>query len=398
MAVTTVSVLGATGSIGTSTLDVLRRNPDAFRVVALTGHRNVKLLEAQCREFAPEVAVVADAERAADLRLRLADAGLGTEVHHGDQGLEAAAGVDAEITVAAIVGAAGLRPTLKAVARGRRILLANKESLVMGGALFMAAVERSGAELLPVDSEHNAIFQCLPGNFCRGRLVDSGVSRVVLTASGGPFRDWAVDALQGVTPEQACAHPNWSMGRKISVDSATLMNKGLEVIEASWLFGLGPAQLDVVIHPQSIVHSFVEYADGSMLAQLGNPDMRTPIAHALAWPRRIPAGVPPLDLVRLGQLEFRAPDTSRFRCLDFAFRALREGGASGAVLNAANEAAVEAFLERRLPFTRIPDVIATALDEFAGTDATDLDALLALDREVRDRARAMIGDCAGGMQ
>ena len=397
MAVTSVSVLGATGSIGTSTLDVLRRNREAFRVVALTGHRNVELLEAQCREFEPELAVVADAERAAELRGRLAGTGIGTQVDHGDRGLEAAAGAGAEVTVAAIVGAAGLRPTLTAVAGGRRILLANKESLVMGGALFMEAVVRSGAELLPVDSEHNAIFQCLPGNFCRGRLVDSGVSRVVLTASGGPFRDWSAEALTGVTPEQACAHPNWSMGRKISVDSATLMNKGLEVIEASWLFGVEPAQLDVVIHPQSIVHSFVEYADGSMLAQLGNPDMRTPIAHALAWPRRIAAGVPPLDLVRLGQLEFRAPDTSRFRCLDFAFRALQEGGASGAVLNAANEAAVEAFLEHRMPFTRIPDIIAAALDEFGGAHAADLDALLALDGEVRDRARAVIGRSAGGV-
>lgn len=388
-----ITVLGATGSIGTSTLGVLARHPERFRVRALTGHRNVMLLAQQCQQFAPELAVVADAASAAQLRSLLG--GFGTEVLHGAEGLEQAAGAGADITVAAIVGSAGLRPTLRAVRGGGRILLANKESLVMAGALFMDAVAASDALLLPVDSEHNAVFQCLPGNFSRTRLVDSGVVRVVLTASGGPFRQSSTAELEGVTPDQACAHPNWSMGRKISVDSATLMNKGLEVIEASWLFGVAPEALEVVIHPQSIVHSFVEYRDGSMLAHLANPDMRVPIAHALGWPDRLASGVGPLDLVGLGRLDFSAPDTQRFPCLGLAYQVLRAGGTAPAVLNAANEEAVAAFLQERLAFTAIPAVIERTLAREPLQAVTGVDDIMAVDAAARVRATAVIREMAG---
>ncbi|SEO54448.1 1-deoxy-D-xylulose-5-phosphate reductoisomerase [Aquisalimonas asiatica] len=386
----TVTILGATGSIGTSALDVMARHPGRFRVRALTGHRNIGLLAQQCRRFRPELAVVADAQAASALREQLGAACGDIQILYGEDGLEYAAGSGADITVAAIVGAAGLRPALRAVADGGRILLANKESLVMAGALFMDAVARSGATLLPLDSEHNAVFQCLPGNFSRARPVDSGVTRVLLTASGGPFRATPRSELEQVTPEQACAHPNWSMGRKISVDSATLMNKGLEVIEASWLFGIDADHLDVVVHPQSIVHSLVEYVDGTMLAQMSNPDMRTPIAHALGWPERLEAGVTPLDLVGLGRLDFGAPDHDRFPCLGLAYQALRAGGSAPAVLNAANEEAVSAFLDQCLPFTGIATVIETALECAETVDLTGIDALLAVDGAARRVARDAI--------
>ncbi|MDN3518384.1 1-deoxy-D-xylulose-5-phosphate reductoisomerase [Aquisalimonas lutea] len=392
MAVETISVtvLGSTGSIGTSTLEVMAAHPDRFRVAALTGHRNVELLASQCRRFRPGLAVVADAAAAADLDRRLRAEGVATEVQYDTEGLEAAVDRAADITVAAIVGAAGLAPTLRAVGHGGRILLANKESLVMAGPLFMDAVAQSGAELLPVDSEHNAIFQCLPGNFSRGRPVDSGITRVVLTASGGPFRGWSDGDLAAVTPAQACAHPNWSMGRKISVDSATLMNKGLEVIEASWLFGLSPEELEVVIHPQSIVHSLVTYRDGSMLAQLGQPDMRVPIAHALGWPERLDSGVAPLDLATLGRLDFEAPDAGRFPCLGLAYQALEQGGTSGAVLNAANEEAVHAFLEGRLPFMGIAPVIEETLARTGPGSASSVAELMDADRHARREAADVI--------
>ncbi|MFV8833723.1 1-deoxy-D-xylulose-5-phosphate reductoisomerase [Aquisalimonas sp. APHAB1-3] len=387
---TTITILGATGSIGTSTLDVLARHPGRFRVRALTGYRNISLLAEQCQLFRPDLAVVADAEAATALRERLGAECDQVGVLYGEEGLEQAAATGADVTVAAIVGAAGLRPALRAVADGGRVLLANKESLVMAGALFMDAVARSGATLLPLDSEHNAVFQCLPGNFCRGRPVDSGVTRVLLTASGGPFRTTPRPELEHVKPEQACAHPNWSMGRKISVDSATLMNKGLEVIEASWLFGIDADHLDVVVHPQSIVHSLVEYVDGTMLAQMSNPDMRTPIAHALGWPERLASGVAPLDLVGLGRLEFQEPDHDRFPCLRLAYRALRAGGSAPAVLNAANEEAVSAFLEERLPFMGIAAVIESTLEHASTGDVSDVQELLAVDGSARQVARDFI--------
>ncbi len=387
-----LTILGSTGSIGESTLDVVARHPERFRVVALTGHRQVERLREQCRRFQPELAVVADADAADRLRDGLAADGVPTRVAHGPDALEEAARrEDVSMVMAAIVGAAGLAPALAAVEAGKRVLLANKESLVLSGALFMEAARRSGALILPVDSEHSAIFQCLPVDD-KARPQTRDVRRIVLTASGGPFRDTPREALAEISPEQACAHPNWDMGRKISVDSATMMNKGLEVIEAHWLFGLPPERLEVVVHRQSIVHSLVDYHDGSMLAQLGNPDMRTPIAYALAWPERITAGVAPLDLVACGRLDFQAADSERFPCLELAYQALRSGGTATAVLNAANEEAVAAFLDRRIGFLDIPRLIEAALATVETQAADSLEAVLAADRQAREYVRARMGE------
>jgi 1-deoxy-D-xylulose-5-phosphate reductoisomerase len=378
-----VTVLGATGSIGKSTVDVLARHPDRFRAVALTAHRDVEGLAGQCRALRPDYAVMADPDAAAALRDRLAPLGLSTTVLAGPDGLRAVCELpEVGYVMAAIVGAAGLLPTLAAARAGKRVLLANKEALVMAGPLFMAAVQAGGAEVLPIDSEHNAVFQCLPARFGDG-LATVGVRRILLTASGGPFRSTPRAELRDVTPEQACAHPNWSMGRKISVDSATMMNKGLEVIEAHWLFGADADKIDVVLHPQSVVHSLVEYADGSVLAQLGNPDMRTPIAHALGWPGRLESGVASLNLAGVGRLDFEAPDLEHFPCLGLAYAALRQGGTAPAILNAANEVAVEAFLARRLPFTGIPAVIGEVMERAPVGRVDGLDELLVADGEAR---------------
>jgi len=381
-----VSILGSTGSIGVSTLDVLGRHPDRYRVVALSANRDVQGILAQCREFRPQLAAMADPGSARALEQALRVEGIQTEVMAGVAGLEAVAThPDASELMAAIVGAAGVLPTLAAVRLGRRILLANKEALVVSGALFMAAARASGAEILPIDSEHNAVFQCLPADFGQG-LGHVGVERILLTASGGPFLGRTLDQLKHVTPEQACAHPNWDMGRKISVDSATMMNKGLEVIEARWLFDAQPKQIQVVVHPQSVIHSMVQYVDGSVLAQLGNPDMRTPIAHALAWPDRHDSGVASLDLFEIARLDFEAPDMQRFPCLRLAFEAIAAGGTAPAVLNAANEVAVACFLEGGLSFTGIADVVERTLGEYPHGDAEDLEQLLAADARARTLA------------
>ncbi|NMQ20586.1 1-deoxy-D-xylulose-5-phosphate reductoisomerase [Candidatus Competibacter phosphatis] len=379
-----VAILGSTGSIGVSTLDVLRRHPDRFRVAALTAHRDVEALFQQCLMHEPDVAVLADTAAAERLRERLRVAGQSVEVLAGVSGLERAATLpEVAYVMAAIVGAAGLPPTLAAARAGKRVLLANKEALVMAGPLFMAAIRQHGAELLPIDSEHNALFQCLPADFASIGLAAAGVRRLLLTGSGGPFRTAPLAQLADATPEQACAHPNWNMGRKISVDSATMMNKGLEVIEAHWLFEAPTAAIEVVVHPQSVIHSMVEYQDGSVLAQLGNPDMRTPIAHALAWPRRLASGVTFLDFARLGKLEFQAPDFARFPCLRLAFAALEAGGTAPAVLNAANEVAVQAFLDRRIRFTDIAAVVEHALERVPTSAAEELAAILAGDSQAR---------------
>lgn len=382
-----VTILGSTGSIGISTLDVLRRHADRFRVVALTAHRDVETLFQQCLAYQPEIAVLADAAAATQLRDRLQAAQRPVKVLAGVDGLERAATLaEVNYVMAAIVGAAGLLPTLAAARAGKRVLLANKEALVMAGPLFMAAIRQHGAELLPIDSEHNAVFQCLPPNFVQVGLATSGVRRILLTGSGGPFRTLPLDQLEEVSPEQACAHPNWSMGRKISVDSATMMNKGLEVIEAHWLFEAPAAVIEVVIHPQSVIHSMVEYQDGSVLAQLGHPDMRTPIAHALGWPHRLSSGVDFLDFARLGKLEFQAPDFTRFPCLRLASAALEAGGTAPAVLNAANEVAVQAFLDRRIRFTDIATVVEYTLDRVPALAAEELAVIL--NEDVRARSVA----------
>jgi 1-deoxy-D-xylulose-5-phosphate reductoisomerase len=387
-----IAVLGSTGSIGLSTLDVLARHPDRFEPFALAARSNISVLLDQCIRFKPRYAVVVDAAAGAKLRSDLQQAGLATEVLSGASALEdIAAHPEVQAVMAAVVGAAGLRSTLAAACTGKRILLANKEALVMSGPLFMQAVREGGATLVPVDSEHNAIFQCMGGSQARG------VRRVLLTASGGPFLRASAETLQTVTPEQACAHPRWAMGRKISVDSATLMNKGLELIEACLLFDLAPSRVDVVVHPQSIVHSFVEYLDGSMLAQLGNPDMRTPIAHALGWPERLSSGVESLDIIRTARLDFEAPDTTRFPCLRLARSAAEAGGTSPAVLNAANEIAVEAFLERRLAFADIPAVIERVLERHRTGPVVTLEDVLSADEWARREARAAValaGACA----
>lgn len=381
-----VTVLGSTGSIGVNTLDVLCHHSHRFRVVALTANKDVERLFRQCLECEPEYAVMNDADAAQRLSDRLRAAGRDTRVLSGMEGLEKVAVLpQARYVMAAIVGAAGLLPTLAAVRSGKRIMLANKEALVMSGCLFMDEVRRHGAQLLPIDSEHNALFQCMPADFRTG-LDKVGVTRILLTGSGGPFRQIPLEQLPSVTPEQACAHPNWVMGRKISVDSATMMNKGLEVIEACWLFDAPLKQVQVVIHPQSVVHSMVEYEDGSVLAQLGNPDMRTPIAHALAWPRRIKAGVAPLDLFQVGRLDFQPPDFDRFPCLRLAYEAGERGGTAPVVLNAANEIAVQAFLDRRIGFVGIPRVIESTLEGITTQEAVSLQTVLDIDRLARDLA------------
>ena len=386
----TVTILGATGSIGRQTLDVLARNPERYRVLGLTaGHRWRELAE-HCLTWRPRFAALADEQAAEALRNHLREAGSHTQVLAGHAGVaEVAALQEADTVVAAIVGAAGVRPTLAAVEAGKKILLANKETLVVTGALFMEAVKRHGATLLPVDSEHNAIFQCLPAEG-----VGPGVRRLLLTASGGPFRGWTREQLTDVTPEQAVCHPNWDMGPKISVDSATLMNKGLEYIEACWLFDVAPERIDVVIHPQSVVHSMVEYLDGSVLAQMGTPDMRTPIACALSWPERIESGASRLDFATLSGLDFQAPDNDAFPCLGLARQAMEEGGAATAVLNAANEEAVAAFLDRRLGFNAIGAVVEETLQRTPSSRCADVDAVMDVDARARDLARSLIREWA----
>ncbi|HXS29003.1 MAG TPA: 1-deoxy-D-xylulose-5-phosphate reductoisomerase [Steroidobacteraceae bacterium] len=400
---TGVAVLGSTGSIGANTLDVIARHPDRFRVVALAANRNAARLAEQCLRFAPEVAAMADPAAAQELEERLAaarrearsgrsqsgsgDGSATTRILAGADGLEVIASLpQVDCVMAAVVGAAGLNSTLAAARAGKRLLLANKESLVMAGPLLLAEVRASGGELLPIDSEHNAIFQCLPHD-ARPGSAPAGVRRVVLTASGGPFLDWPPEAIAAATPDQACAHPNWVMGRKISVDSATLMNKGLELIEACFLFGLPPERVDILVHRQSIVHSLVEYVDGSVLAHLAAPDMRTPIAHALAWPDRVEAGVQFLDLVQTARLDFRAPDTEKFRCLALAQAAARAGGLHPVVLNAANEVAVHAFLEGRLNFPDIAAVIDSVIVRTSRGEIGSLDDVLQADAEARSLAR-----------
>ncbi|MBK8163108.1 MAG: 1-deoxy-D-xylulose-5-phosphate reductoisomerase [Gammaproteobacteria bacterium] len=391
-----VTILGATGSIGASTLDVISRRPDRYRVAALTANSDVDRLFEQCLRHRPELAVMADAAAAERLERKLVEAGCATQVAAGMEGLCRAAGLPgADYVMAAIVGAAGLLPTLTAVRAGKRVLLANKEALVMAGALFMEEVRARGAVLLPIDSEHNAVYQCMPGDYSRG-LARVGVRRILLTSSGGPFR-LQPRSLHEVRPEQACAHPNWVMGRKISVDSATMMNKGLEVIEAKWLFDADPTMIEVVVHPQSVIHSLVEYVDGSMLAQLASPDMRIPIAHALAWPERMESGAERLNLFDVARLDFEAPDLGRFPCLRIAFDAARAGGTAPAVMNAANEVAVHAFLERRLRFTDIPAVVEAALAAVPAHEAATLDAILAADRAGRACAAEWIHDSALGV-
>ncbi|MCO1333938.1 1-deoxy-D-xylulose-5-phosphate reductoisomerase [Microbulbifer sp. OS29] len=384
-----ITVLGSTGSIGRSTLDVLARHPEKYSIFALTARERIAELAQQCRRFNPQFAVVTSDERAEELRALL----LGesdTQVLSGVDGLcQVAADTRVEIVMAAIVGAAGLRPTLAAVNAGKKVLLANKEALVMAGPVFQQALSLSGAQLLPIDSEHNAIFQCLP--YPCENLEAAGVEKILLTGSGGPFRTRAVAELHAVTPDEACAHPNWSMGRKISVDSATMMNKGLEFIEACYLFKARPEQIEVVVHPQSIVHSMVQYRDGSLLAQMGNPDMRTPIAHALAFPLRVDSGVPALDLITQGRLDFEAPDFSRFPCLRLAREAVDEGKSSPTVLNAANEIAVEAFLQGRLAFTNIAAVIEKVMNRAPVVELSGLETVEAIDLNARELARQALG-------
>lgn len=388
--ITYLTVLGSTGSIGTSTLDVVARHPEKYQLVALTAYRQDELLFEQCQRFKPRYAVLLDEAAAARLTLRIAAAGLTVQVLCGEQALEQVASLpEVDAVMAAIVGAAGLRPALAAARAGKKILLANKEALVMAGRIFMDAVRNNGATLLPIDSEHNAIFQVLPRDYA-GDMAASGVRKILLTASGGPFRDMPLSALQQVTPEQACAHPNWVMGRKISVDSASMMNKGLEVIEAHWLFNASAEDIQVVVHPQSVIHSMVQYVDGTVLAQMGNPDMRTPIAHALAYPLRIDAGVAPLDLFKVATLNFVAPDFERFPCLALAYQALRTGGTAPAVLNAANEVAVDAFLNRKISFLDIPRLISDVLEAQASVAADTLDDVLLADAQARAAAQEWI--------
>lgn len=378
-----ITVLGATGSIGLSTLDVIARHPERYQVFALSGFSRLSELLALCVRHVPQFAVVPEGAAARGLQDDLRAAGLPTRVLVGEEGLcQVASAPEVDAVMAAIVGAAGLRPTLAAVEAGKKILLANKEALVMSGALFMQAVRKSGSVLLPIDSEHNAIFQCMPVDFSRG-LSSVGVRRILLTASGGPFRQTPMAELAHVSPEQACAHPNWSMGRKISVDSASMMNKGLELIEACWLFDAKPAQVEVVIHPQSVIHSLVDYVDGSVLAQLGNPDMRTPIANALAWPERIDSGVPPLDLFAIARLDFEAPDEGRFPCLRLARQAAVAGDSAPAMLNAANEVAVAAFLDGRVRYLEIASIIEEVLNLEPVVALSDLDAVFTADAKAR---------------
>lgn len=387
-----LTVLGSTGSIGESTLDVVARHPDRFQAVALTADKNVEKMFEQCKRFHPLYAVMLNEQRAGQLEDKLRAANLDTTVLSGVESLEKVASLlEIDIVMAAIVGAAGIRPTLSAARAGKHILLANKETLVMAGRIFMDTIRQHRATLLPIDSEHNAIFQSLPQHY-NGDLTGSGVRRILLTASGGPFRKSDLQTLATVTPEQACAHPNWVMGRKISVDSATMMNKGLEVIEAHWLFNVEPSRIQVVVHPQSVIHSMVEYIDGSVLAQLGNPDMRTPIAHALGYPERMESGVQSMDIFKIAQLNFEAPDFERFPCLGLAYEALSKGGNMPAVLNAANEVAVEVFLAGKISFTAIPAIIRHVMQSVDRQEVTDLDDVIQADSLARETARKWLAD------
>jgi 1-deoxy-D-xylulose-5-phosphate reductoisomerase len=381
-----LTILGSTGSIGVSTLDVVTRHPDRFQIIALTANHSIEKMLEQCRLFRPRYAVMLDKDSGEKLHTKVRAAGISTEVIWGVESLEKVASLpEVDTVMAAIVGSAGIRPTFAAARAGKQVLLANKETLVMAGRIFMDVVKQHHATLLPIDSEHNAIFQSLPHHFT-GDLAAVGVRRILLTASGGPFRQSSLASLEQVTPEQACAHPNWVMGQKISVDSATMMNKGLEVIEAHWLFNAAPEKIQVVIHPQSVIHSMVEYVDGSVLAQLGNPDMRTPIAHALGLPDRIETGVAPLDMFKIGRLDFEEPDFKRFPCLGLAYQALAAGGSTPAILNAANEVAVESFLKRRMPFTAIPVMIEQVMQSVSRKDIASLEDVLEADREARETA------------
>lgn len=385
-----ISILGATGSIGLSTLDVIARHPDKYKVIALSANTQVDRLLQQCEQFSPEYAVMADALSAEQLEQKLSAKNLSTKVLSGADALNRIASLDqVDYVMAAIVGAAGLQSTLAAARAGKRILLANKEALVMSGKIFMDEVKKNNAELLPIDSEHNAIFQCMPEGFSKG-LADSGITKILLTGSGGPFRTRGLNELTKVTPDEACAHPNWSMGRKISVDSATMMNKGLELIEACWLFNTTPDHIQIVVHPQSVIHSMVEYADGSVLAQLGQPDMRTPIAHALAWPDRIDSGVDKLDLFSMANLVFEQPDYERFPSLRLAEEAFRAGGTAPAILNAANEIAVASFLDNQLKFTDIPFVIEQTLKNIVSRPALTLTEVLEDDLAARKEAERLV--------
>ena len=386
-----LTILGSTGSIGESTLDVVSRHPEKFRVFALAGHRQVDKLVAQCKQFRPEYAVVGDADHAAELEKKLKQEGINTQVLYGSQALIDIASAD-EVSgvMCAIVGAAGLPSALAAAQKGKTIYLANKETLVVSGALFMETARQNGATVLPIDSEHNAIFQVLPRDYT-GRLNEHGINSIILTASGGPFLNTDLSTFDSITPEQAVKHPNWSMGRKISVDSASMMNKGLELIEAHWLFNCPPEKLEVVIHPQSVIHSMVRYRDGSVLAQLGNPDMRTPIAYCLGLPERIDSGVGELDFGALSALTFQKPDFDRFPCLKLAYQAMNAGGAAPCVLNAANEVAVAAFLDKRIKFTDIAKVVAHCLAQDFSDSRHDIEGLLARDAQTRRQAEAFIG-------
>ena len=382
-----LTILGSTGSIGESTLDVVLRHQDRFQIVALTANRNFEKMLAQCRKFKPRYAVMLDENSAEQLDTEIRKEGLETLVMFGVESLEKVASLsEIDAVMAAIVGAAGIRPTFAAARAGKQVLLANKETLVMAGRIFIDVAQKHKASLLPIDSEHNAIYQSLPHNF-KGNLAESGVRRILLTASGGPFRRLSLSMLAQVTPEQACAHPNWDMGRKISVDSATMMNKGLEVIEAHWLFDAAPEKIQVVIHPQSVIHSMVEYLDGSVLAQLGNPDMRTPIAHALGYPERIESGVTSLDMFKIAHLDFEAPDFKRFPCLDLAYKALAFGGNMPTILNAANEIAVASFLDGQMPFTAISSMIEQVMQTISHEDIHTLEDVLKADNLAREAAR-----------
>lgn len=385
-----ICILGATGSIGVNTLDVAARHPDKYKIVALSANSQVDRLLEQCEKYRPEYAVLADNKAAAELAEKVKNKKLSTQVLSGNEGLETIASLpQVDYVMAAIVGAAGLKPTLAAARAGKRILLANKEALVMSGQIFMDEVKKNNAVLLPIDSEHNAIFQCLPEDYEKG-LAESGITKILLTGSGGPFRTKAASELENVTPDQACAHPNWSMGRKISVDSATMMNKGLEIIEACWLFNTNPDNIQVVVHPQSVIHSMVQYSDGSVLAQLGQPDMRTPIAHALSWPERIESGVEKLDLFSIAQLEFEQPDYERFPCLRLAEESIRKGGTAPAILNAANEIAVASFLDNKLKFTDIAYIVEQTLVNLTSRPANSLIEILEDDLAARNEAEQLI--------
>ena len=383
-----ITILGSTGSIGVSTLDVISRHPERYQVFALTAHSRVDELFQQCAQFKPKFAVLGTSDAASLLADKLRSHDIATKVLFGAAALCEVAR-DADVVMAAIVGAAGLAPSIAAARAGKKVLLANKEALVMSGQLFMDAVSENNATLLPIDSEHNAIFQCLPHDFNR-QQGGRGVAKILLTASGGPFLQRDLSTLSQVTPEQAIAHPNWVMGKKISIDSATMMNKGLEVIEAHWLFGTPADQIEVVIHPQSVIHSMVSYQDGSVLAQLGNPDMRTPIAYGLAYPERIDSGVAQLDITKIGQLQFYKPDFERFPCLAIAFDALRAGATSPAIMNAANEVAVQAFLDGKIGFLHIPELISSVLNAVENRAATDLETIMQQDSLARISAQQFI--------